>query len=99
MSEDQEKIVGNIEGLARAIITAYVKYTKKHKDTDSASVITASALYLAIVVDSLTFEEGDPPQSETIALIIDATTEMLRDKTPIRGYMRDILMSVVGKRQ
>jgi hypothetical protein len=99
MSEDKEKIVGNIEGLARAIITAYVRYAKKHKDTDNASVITASALYLAIVVDSLTFGEDDPPQSEVMALIIDATTEMLRDKTPIRGYMRDILMSVVGKRQ
>jgi hypothetical protein len=99
MSEDREKIVGNIEGLARAIVTAYVKYTNKHRDTDSASVITASALYLAIVVDSLTFDEGDPSQSETVTLIIDATIEMLRDTTPIRGYMRDILMSVVGKRQ
>jgi nanoRNase/pAp phosphatase (c-di-AMP/oligoRNAs hydrolase) len=99
MSEDQEKIVGNIEGLAKAIITAYVKYTNKHKDTDNTSVITASALYLAIVVDSLSFEEGDPSQSETVALIIDATIEMLKDTTPIRGYMRDILMSVIGKRR
>jgi predicted GTPase len=99
MSEDKEKIVGNIEGLARAIVTAYVRYLNKHREMDSASVITASAFYLAIVVDSLSFEEDDPPQSETIALVIDATIEMLRDTTPIRGYMRDILKSVIGKRR
>jgi nanoRNase/pAp phosphatase (c-di-AMP/oligoRNAs hydrolase) len=99
MSEDREKIVGDIEGLARATITAYVKYIDKHREMDNASVITASALYLAIVVDALSFEEDDPPQSETITLIIDATMGMLRDTTPIRGYMRDILKSVIGKRR
>jgi hypothetical protein len=99
MSEDREKIVGDIEGLARAITTAYVRYLNKHREMDSASVITASAFYLAIVVDSLTFDEDDPPQSETIALVIDATMGMLRDTTPIRGYMAAILKSVVGKRK
>jgi hypothetical protein len=99
MSEDREKIVGDIEGLARAIVTAYVRYINKHREMDNASVITASAFYLAIVVDSLSFEKDDPPQSETIALVIDATIEMLRDTTPIRGYMAAILKSVVGKRK
>jgi hypothetical protein len=97
MSEDREKIVGDIEGLARATVTAYVRYINEHRDLDNVKVLTASAFYLATIVDTLSFGEDDPSQEEVLTLIAETTMIMLKDTSAIRQYMGTILKSVVGE--
>jgi hypothetical protein len=97
--QDREKIVDTIEGLAKAVITAYVKYIDEHREIDSASVVTASGLYVAIIVESLSFDEDDPSEKEVIALVGDATMVMLKEKATLRDYMRQILQAVMAERQ
>jgi hypothetical protein len=101
MSEDKEKIVGDIDSLAEAIITAYVKYINEHRDTDNASVMTAISLLVAIIVDTFSFEEGDLSQEEALSIIADTVMKMLKHPEIIRDYMKALLMSVVmeGLRQ
>jgi hypothetical protein len=50
-------------------------------------VLTASAFYLAVIVDALSFDEGDPSQEEVMALIADTAMTMLKDPRIIREYM------------
>jgi hypothetical protein len=98
MSEDKEKIVDRIDGLATTVVTAYVRYISEHRDTDSASVVTASALYVAIIVDALSYDVGDPSEKEVMSLVIEAAMTMLRDKRSIREYMKKIVGTVMEER-
>jgi hypothetical protein len=97
MSEDKEKIAGDIDGLAKTILTAYVQFVNEHRDIDNASVVTAISLLVAITVDTLSFGEDDPSQADVMSLISDAAMEMLKHPDTIRDYMKTILMSVVGE--
>jgi hypothetical protein len=97
MSEAQEKIKDTIEELATAVTTAYVKYINEHREVDSASVLTASALYVAIITDSLSFDEGDPSQEEVLGMIVDAARVMLKDLPLIRSYIGAILYTVMAE--
>jgi hypothetical protein len=99
MSEDKEKIVDRIDGLATTVVTAYVRYISEHRDTDSASVVTASALYVAIIVDALSYDVDDPSEEEVMSLVIEAAMTMLRDKSAIREYVKKILETVVEEHQ
>jgi hypothetical protein len=90
----KEKIAHEIEGLATAVITAYVKHINEHQDLDNMQVLTASAFYLAVIVDALSFGEDDPSQEEMMALIADTAMTMLKDTRVIREYMGTILKSV-----
>jgi transketolase len=97
MSEDKEKIASSIDGLAKAIITAYVQFVNEHRDMDNASVVTAISLLVAITADSLTFGEDDPQQADVMSLISDIAMEMLEHPDVIRDYMKTILMSVMSE--
>jgi uncharacterized membrane protein len=91
----KEKITSDIEGLTTAVVTAYMKYINEHRGMGNVRVLTASAFYLAVIVDALTFDEGDPSQEEVMTLIVDTAMTMLKDPRIIRQYMGAILKSVL----
>jgi hypothetical protein len=91
------KVTRDIEGMATAVITAYVKYINEHREMDNLSVVTASAWYLAAVVDALSLNENDLSQKEVVTLIADAAMIMLEDASTVREHMATILKSVVGE--
>jgi hypothetical protein len=97
MSEHRDKIANRIRGLAAAITTGYMKYISEHRDMDSASVVTATALFVAAIVDSLSFCDDDPSQEEIMALIAEAATRMLEDTDTIRDYMGAIFKAVMAE--
>jgi hypothetical protein len=91
------KVTSDILGMATAVITAYVKYINEHREMDNISVVTASAWYLAAVVDALSLNEDNPPQKEVMTLVADAAMIMLKDASTVREHMTTILKSVVGE--
>jgi hypothetical protein len=97
MSRDDA--TSDIQGMATAVITAYAKYISEHREIKNVSVLTASAFYLAAIVDVLSFGEDDPSQEETLTLIADATTMMLKHIGVIRRHMAAILKSVMEEAQ
>jgi hypothetical protein len=95
MSEDKEKIVDGITDLSTEVITAYIRYVSNHRQIDSASVLTASAFFVSVIVDTLSFGEDDPPEKEIMATLVDAATRMLESKAQIRRFTGDILKTVL----
>jgi hypothetical protein len=95
MSEDREQIVDGITDLSIEIITAYIRYVNNHRQIDSASALTATAFFVSIVVDVLSFGEDDPTEKEIMATLVDAATRMLENKTQIRHFTGDILKTVL----
>jgi hypothetical protein len=95
MSEDREKIADTIEGLAKAVTTAHVTYIREHQEIDNAGVVTAMALFMAIVTDTLSYGDDDPSEDETLSTLTDITTEMLKNKPLIREFMGEIIKSVM----
>jgi nanoRNase/pAp phosphatase (c-di-AMP/oligoRNAs hydrolase) len=95
MSEDQEKIADEITGLAKAVTTAYVTYINEHRRIDNASVVAAMALLMAIVTDTLSYDDDDPSEDETLSLLTDTTKEVLKSKPLIREFMGMIIKNVV----
>lgn len=99
MSDDRVKIVGEISGLATAIVTAYVKYINEHQEIDNASVLTACATFAAIITDTLSFREDDPSEAETLALLFETVIELLSSKGLLRSFASTIVEEVTGVRQ
>jgi hypothetical protein len=99
MSERRDKVADRIQGLSTAVITAYVKYISEHRDMDSASVVTATALFVAVIVDSLTFQEDDPSHEEAMALIAEAAMKMLMAPDTIRDYVKVIFTAVMEEQE
>jgi hypothetical protein len=88
-----------IQELSTAIITGYMKYISEHRDMDSASVVTATALFVAVIVDSLTFQEDDPSHEEAMALIAEAAMKMLMEPDTIRDYVKVIFTAVMEEQE
>jgi hypothetical protein len=97
MSEDKEKHMTEINELVTAIVTTYVRHINKHRDMDNASVVAATAFFMATIVDALSFEEGDPPQTEVLAILTGVVTAMLEHPDTIRSHMKTILLSVMAE--
>jgi hypothetical protein len=99
MSEDDEKVADEISELAKALATAHVRFIDKHRKIDHAAVMTATSLFTAIIVDSLSYGDDDPTEEEVMTTLTDITKRMLVRKSVIRNFMVPIIDSVVRKDQ
>lgn len=95
MSESKEKIVDEITDLSTEIITAYIRYVSNHRQIDNASVLTASAFFVSVIVDALSFGEDDPSEKEIMLTLVDAAMKMLESKAHIRHFTGDILRGIL----
>src|SRR4051812_25827778 len=95
MSEDEHRLVDTMTKLAEALTTTYMRHVNEHRGMDSASVITAVSLFVAIIVDSLTYQSGDPQEDETIAIITDVVMRMLEDRQHARQLAARIIDTVL----
>jgi undecaprenyl pyrophosphate phosphatase UppP len=95
MSKDREQIVDGISGLATTIVAAYMRYVSEHRQIDNPSVLTAAAMFAAIIVDTLSFGEDDPSEEEMLTLLIDTTKAMLASKAEVRRFSGMILHTVL----
>jgi hypothetical protein len=52
-------------------------------------------LLMAIVTDTLSYDDDDPSEDETLSLLTDTVKEVLRSKPLIREFMGTIIKNVV----
>jgi hypothetical protein len=96
MSEDEEKTTNEIMGLAKTLATAHVEFINEHHNIGNAAVMTAASLFVAIIVDSLSFDDDDPSEEEVMTTLTEAAMSMLGNRAIIRQFMTPIIDTVVG---
>jgi hypothetical protein len=99
MSEDEEKTTNEIMGLAKTLATAHVEFINEHRNIGNAAVMTAASLFVAIIVDSLSFDDDDPSEEEVMTTLTETATSMLGNRAIIRQFMTPIIDTVVGRDQ
>jgi hypothetical protein len=95
MSEDELRLAETMTELAEALTTAHMRFVNERRRIDSASVVTAVSLFVAVIVDSLTCEEDDPTDEATVALIADVVTRMLEDRPHVRQLAARVIEAVL----
>jgi hypothetical protein len=99
MSEDDEKVADEITELGKALITAHVKFISKHHKINNAGVITATALFMAVIVDTLSHGDDDPTEDETMEAIGDIVEKLLENRSVLRSLTKAIVDTEARVRQ
>jgi hypothetical protein len=60
-------------------------------------VVTAVSMFIAVVIDSLSYREDDPSDEETLEIITDVVTRMLEDKPHVRQLTARLIEVVLAE--